>query len=79
MSVNENSSDEENEDITKQSSDTHNLNQLFPIKIKNKTIKLRKHRKVIRFVNYKYKVDPENYGEKNYYYTFLGNKMNLRF
>ena len=61
MSVNENSSDEENEDITKQSSNTHNLNQLFPIKIKNKTIKLRKHRKVIRFVNYKYKVDPENY------------------
>ena len=33
MSVNENSSDEENKDITKQSSDTHNLNQLFPIKI----------------------------------------------
>ena len=61
MSVNENSSDEENEDITKQSSHTHNFNQLFPIKIKNKTIKLRKHRKVIRFVNYKYKVDPENY------------------
>ena len=61
MSVNENSSDEENEDITKQSSHTHNLNQLFPIKIKNKTIKLHKHRKVIRFVNYKYKVDPENY------------------
>ena len=61
MSVNENSSDEENEDITKQSSHTHNFNQLFPIKIKNKTIKLCKHRKVIRFVNYKYKVDPENY------------------
>ena len=61
MSVNENSSDEENEDITKQSSHTHNFNQLFPIKIKNKTIKLHKHRKVIRFVNYKYKVDPENY------------------
>ena len=61
MSVNENSSDEENEDITKQSSHTHNFNQLFPIKIKNKTIKLCKHRKVIRFVNYKYKVDPKNY------------------
>ena len=61
MSVNENSSDEENEDITKQSRHTHNFNQLFPIKIKNKTIKLRKHCKVICFVNYKYKVDPENY------------------
>ena len=61
MSVNENSSDEENEDITKQSSHTHNLNELFPIKIKNKTIKLHKHHKVIHFVNYKYKVDPKNY------------------
>ena len=36
--LNENSSDEENEDITKQSSHTHNLNQLFPIKIKNKQL-----------------------------------------
>ena len=38
------------------------LHTLFPIKLRNNRIlKLRKHRKVIRFVNYKYKIDPENY------------------
>ena len=45
-----------------QHTDTDKLQTLFPIKLKNKRIlKLRKHRKFIRFVNYKYQINPENY------------------
>ena len=59
VSVEESSSDEESN--IQQHNNKSNISHLFPIKLKNKNKKLRKHRKVIRFVNYKYKVDPENY------------------
>ena len=36
-------------------------NNLFPIYLRNKVIYKCKKCKVIRFVNYKYKIDPENY------------------
>ena len=62
MSIDENTSDEESTDTNTHKKPTNNLHTLFPIKLKhNKKLKLRKHRKVIRFVNYKYKIDPENY------------------
>ena len=59
QSVAESSSDDENNPTTETSQT--DISHLFPIKLRNKIIKLRRHRKVIRFVNYKYKVDPENY------------------
>ena len=59
QSVAESSTDDEANTITK--TNQKNIYNLFPIKFKNKIIKLCKHRKVIRFVNYKYKIDPENY------------------
>ena len=37
------------------------LNNLFPFYLRNKVIYKHKKCKVICFVNYKYKVDPENY------------------
>ena len=38
------------------------LKQILPIRIdRSHQLKLRKKRKVIRFVNYKYKIDSENY------------------
>ena len=59
MSINEDSS---NEDIPTTNNDTTDLKKIFPIKLAhNKIMKLRKQRKVIRFVNYKYKINPENY------------------
>ena len=62
MSVDENSSDEENPNTLPTTSDTTHLRNLFPIKLTPyKILKLCKQRKVIRFVNYKYKIDPENY------------------
>ena len=59
QSIAETSSDDENSTLNQTTQ--NNILHLFPIKLKNKTIKLHKHRKVIRFVNYKYKIDPENY------------------
>ena len=59
LSVDENTSDDNNPSPTSHT-DT-DIYKFFPIKFHNKIIRLRKHRKVIRFVNYKYKVDPENY------------------
>ena len=42
--------------------DTNDLKKIFPIKLThNKILKLCKQCKVIRFINYKYKIDPENY------------------
>ena len=42
--------------------DASNLNNdLFPVHLRNTIIHKRKVPKVIRFVNYKYKLDPENY------------------
>ena len=68
QSIAETSSDDENSTLNQTTQ--NNILHLFPIKLKNKTIKLRKHRKVIRFVNYKYKIDPENYcREKLLLYT----------
>ena len=62
MSVYENTSDEEGTDTIINDNDIINLKKYFPIKLQNKRIiKLRKHRKIIRFVNYKYKIDPSNY------------------
>ena len=53
QSINEYSSDEENENDNK---------NIFPIKLQNnKIMKLCKKCKIIRFVNYKFKIDPENY------------------
>ena len=37
------------------------LNNLFPIYLRNKVIYKHKKCKVIHFVNYKYNIDPENY------------------
>ncbi|MCG8622811.1 MAG: AAA family ATPase, partial [Proteobacteria bacterium] len=59
QSIAESSSDDET--CTTTETTQNNISHLFPIKLRNKIIKLRRHRKVIRFVNYKYKVDPENY------------------
>ena len=59
QSVAESSSDDENNPTTETSQT--DISHLFPIKLRNKIIKLRRHHKVIHFVNYKYKVDPENY------------------
>ena len=61
MSIDEDSSDEDTPATHTANTDTTDLKQIFPIKLThNKTIKLHKQRKVIRFVNYKYKIDPEN-------------------
>ena len=59
VSVEDSSSDEESN--IQQHNNKSYISHLFPIKLKNKIIKLRKHCKVICFINYKYKVDPENY------------------
>ena len=56
QSINEYSSDEENEN------DKNDNKNIFPIKLpNNKIMKLRKKCKIIGFVNYKFKIDPENY------------------
>ena len=51
VSVEESSSDEESN--IQQHNNKSNISHLFPIKLKNKIIKLQKHRKVICFVNYR--------------------------
>ena len=62
MSVDENTSDEEGTDTIINDNDIINLKKYFPIKLQNKQIiKFRKYRKIISFVNYKYKIDPTNY------------------
>ena len=62
MSINENTLDDDNSEKDTQNTNTDKLQKLFPIKLKNNRIlKLHKHCKVIQFVNYKYKIDPENY------------------
>ena len=63
-----------------QTTDTTDLKQIFPIKLThNKTIKLCKQRKVIRFVNYKYKIDPENYCREKIllYVPWQHNELNI--
>ena len=62
QSIAESSTDDEANTITE--TNQKNIYNLFPIKLKNKITKLCKHRKVIRFVNYKYKIDPENYSRE---------------
>ena len=67
MSVDENTSDEEGTDTIINDNDIINLMKYFPIKLQNKRIiKFHKHRKIIRFVNYKYKIDPSNYCRENF-------------
>ena len=62
MSIDENSSDEDDNNTIMNDNDIIKLRKIFPLKLTNKRIiKMRKHRKIIRFVNYKYKVDPINY------------------
>ena len=62
MSIDENSSDEDNNKEIINDNDITKLRKMFPLKLKNKRIiKMRQKRKIIRFVNYKYKVDPMNY------------------
>ena len=62
MSVDKNTSDEEGTDTIINDNDIINLKKYFPIKLQNKRIiKFCKHRKIMRFVNYKYKIDPSNY------------------
>ena len=62
MSINEDSSDEDTPATQTRNNDTNDLTKIFPIKLThNKILKLRKQHKVICFVNYKYKIDPENY------------------
>ena len=80
MSINENTSDDENCENNTQNTDTEKLQRLFPIKLRNRRIlKLRKHRKVIRFVNYKYKIDPENYCREKLllYIPWQNNELNI--
>ena len=80
MSINENASDDDNSENNIQHTDTDKLQTLFPIKLKNKRIlKLRKHRKVIQFVNYKYKIDPENYCHEKLllYKPWQNNELNI--
>ena len=45
----------------------------------NKILKLRKKSKIIRFVNYKYKIDPENYCREKLllYIPWKENELNL--
>ena len=63
MSIDEHTSDEETLPLNpNQTNNITYLKNIFPIKLKyNKIIKLCRRRKVIQFVNYKYKIDPENY------------------
>ena len=54
MSIDENTSDEEYNNVINDENEIDTFHKLFPIKLQNnKIIKFRKHRKVIRFVNYK--------------------------
>ena len=76
QSINEYSSEEEN------NSDNNNndLKHLFPIQLSyNQILKYRKKCKVIRFVNYKYKIDPENYCREKLllYIPWKENELNL--
>ena len=61
-SVNEESSDDEKKENNIITNELTTILKTLPIKLsKNKILKLRKQRKVIRFVNYKYKIDSINY------------------
>ena len=80
MSIDEDSSDEDTPATHTTNTDTTDLKQIFPIKLThNKTIKLRKQCKVIRFVNYKYKIDPENYCREKLllYVPWQHNELNI--
>ena len=71
QSINEYSSDEENKNDNK---------NIFPIKLpNNKIMKLRKKCKIIRFVNYKFKIDPENYCREKLllYIPWINNELNI--
>ena len=74
QSINEYSSDEENEN---NQNDNKNI---FPIKLpNNKIMKLRKKHKIICFVNYKFKIDPENYCREKLllYIPWINNELNI--
>lgn len=73
-SIDEHSSEEENE------IEQNDIRHLFPIKLRNnKILKLRKKRKIIRFVNYKYKIDPENYCREKLllYIPWIESELNI--
>ena len=74
QSINEYSSDEENEN------DQNDNKNIFPIKLPNNRImKLRKKHKIICFVNYKFKIDPENYCREKLllYIPWINNELNI--
>ena len=53
---------------------------IFPIKLPNNRImKLHKKHKIIRFVNYKFKIDPENYCREKLllYIPWINNELNI--
>ena len=53
---------------------------IFPIKLpNNKVMKLRKKHKIIRFVNYKFKIDPENYCREKLllHIPWINNELNI--
>ena len=80
MSIDENSSDEDTVTIHTKNTNTTDLKKLFPIKLThNKILKLHKQCKVIRFVNYKYKIDPENYCREKLllYMPWQHNELNI--
>ena len=80
MSINEDSSDEDTPATQTRNNDTNDLRKIFPIKLThNKILKLRKQCKVICFVNYKYKIDPENYCREKLllYIPWQHNELNI--
>ena len=80
MSINEDSSDEDTPATQTRNNDTNDLRKIFPIKLThNKILKLPKQCKVICFVNYKYKIDPENYCHEKLllYIPWQHNELNI--
>ena len=80
MSINEDSSDEYTPATQTRNNDTNDLRTIFQIKLThNKILKLRKQCKVICFVNYKYKIDPENYCHEKLllYIPWQHNELNI--
>ena len=80
MSINEDSSDKDTPATQTRNNDTNDLRKIFLIKLThNKILKLHKQCKVIRFINYKYKIDPENYCHEKLllYIPWQHNQLNI--
>ena len=77
MSINEDSSDEDTPATQTRNNDTNDLRKIFLIKLThNKILKLCK---LIHFINYKYKIDPENYCHEKLllYIPWQHNELNI--